>query len=85
MKGIFNPNMDILMSCLTALAETIYLALLATVFAIPLAFLLSFFAARNLMPQTFLGNTVYIIVRTIATVFRSIEAIVWAIIFSVWV
>ncbi len=85
MSGIFNPNTDILMLCLTALAETIYLALLATVFAIPLAFVLSFFAARNLMPQTFLGNTVYIIVRTIATIFRSIEAIVWAIIFSVWV
>lgn len=85
MSGIFNPNTDIFILCLTALAETIYLALLATVFAIPLAFVLSFFAARNLMPQTFLGNTVYIIVRTIATIFRSIEAIVWAIIFSVWV
>ncbi len=85
MSGIFNPNMDILIICLTALAETIYLALLATIFAIPLAFILSFFAARNLMPQTFLGNTIYIVVRTIATVFRSIEAIVWAIIFSVWV
>jgi phosphonate transport system permease protein len=85
MSGIFNPNMDILIICLTALAETIYLALLATVFAIPLAFILSFFAARNLMPQTFFGNTIYIIVRTIATIFRSIEAIVWAIIFSVWV
>ena len=85
LSGIFNPNMDILIMCLTALAETIYLALLATVFAIPLAFILSFFAARNLMPRTFLGNTIYIIVRTIATVFRSIEAIVWAIIFSVWV
>ena len=85
LSGIFNPNMDILIICLTALAETIYLALLATIFAIPLAFVLSFFAARNLMPRTFLGNTVYIIVRTIATVFRSIEAIVWAIIFSVWV
>lgn len=85
MSGIFNPNTDIFILCLSALAETIYLALLATVFAIPLAFILSFFAARNLMPQTFLGNTVYIIVRTIATIFRSIEAIVWAIIFSVWV
>ena len=85
MSGIFNPNTDIFMLCLAALAETIYLALLATVFAIPLAFILSFFAARNLMPQTFFGNTIYIIVRTIATVFRSIEAIVWAIIFSVWV
>ena len=85
MSGIFDPNFDILTMCLTALAETIYLALLATIFAIPFAFILSFFAARNLMPKTFIGNTVYIIIRTIATLFRSIEAIVWAIIFSVWV
>lgn len=83
--GLFSPNFKILTICLTALAETIYLALLATVFAIPFAFIFSFFAARNLMPRTFLGNAVYIVVRTIATVFRSIEAIVWAIIFSVWV
>lgn len=85
MSGIFDPNFDILAMSLTALAETIYLALLATVFAIPFAFVFSFFAARNLMPKSFLGNTVYIVVRTIATLFRSIEAIVWAIIFSVWV
>lgn len=37
------------------------------------------------MPHTLLGNTVYLIIRTIATIFRSIEAVVWAIIFSVWV
>jgi phosphonate transport system permease protein len=37
------------------------------------------------MPKTFLGNLVYYLVRTIATIFRSIEAVVWAIIFSVWV
>ncbi|MBN2461235.1 MAG: phosphonate ABC transporter, permease protein PhnE [Candidatus Cloacimonetes bacterium] len=78
-------NMTMLNQALTALAETIFLALLATIFAIPFAFILSFFAARNLMPHTFLGNSVYIIIRTIATIFRSIEAIVWAIIFSVWV
>ncbi|MDO9577192.1 MAG: phosphonate ABC transporter, permease protein PhnE [Candidatus Cloacimonadales bacterium] len=85
MSGIFNPNLDILIMSLTALAETIYLALLATLFAIPIAFVLSFFAARNLMPKTILGNAVYVIIRSIATLFRSIEAIVWAIIFSVWV
>jgi phosphonate transport system permease protein len=85
MKGIFNPNFGIFTQCLTALAETIFLALLATLFAIPFAFVISFFAARNLMPRTFIGNAVYIIIRTIATIFRSIEAIVWAIIFSVWV
>lgn len=84
-SGIFDPNLDILTVCLTALAETIYLALLATVLAIPFAFIFSFFAARNLMPKTFLGNSIYLITRTIATIFRSIEAIVWAIIFSVWV
>lgn len=84
-RGILDPNFDMLIPMLTALAETIYLALLATVFAVPFAFGLSFFAARNLMPKTFFGNTVYVVIRTIATFFRSIEAIVWAIIFSVWV
>ena len=78
-------NNDLLNIALSALAETIFLALLATVFAIPFAFVLSFFAARNLMPRTWLGNIVYLVIRTIATIFRSIEAIVWAIIFSVWV
>lgn len=85
LSQLFNPNFDNLFKMLSALTETIYLALLATVFAIPLAFVFSFFAARNLMPKTALGNTVYIVIRTIATIVRSIEALVWAIIFSVWV
>ena len=70
---------------LAALMETIYLALLATVFAIPFAFLLSFFAAKNLMYGSTLGKIAYVVIRTVSTVFRSIEAIVWAIIFCVWV
>ena len=84
-SGLFSPNFKIMEICLKALVETIFLALLATVLAIPLAFSLSFLAARNLMPKTLLGNSIYYIIRTIATIFRSIEAIVWAIIFSVWV
>ena len=84
-SGILDPNFDIFIPMLSALAETIFLALLATFFAIPFAFVLSFFAARNLMPKTILGNAVYIVIRTIATFFRSVEAVVWAIIFSVWV
>ena len=85
LSGIFNPNPEELVPMLAALMETIYLALLATVLAIPFAFLLSFFAAKNLMFSSFVGRLVYIIIRTISTVFRSIEAIVWAIIFCVWV
>ncbi len=85
LKGIFNPNPAQLVPMLAALMETIYLALLATVFAIPFAFLFSFFAAKNLMYGTVWGRVAYFFIRTVSTVFRSIEAIVWAIIFCVWV
>jgi len=85
LSGLFSPNLKNLVPMLSALAETIYLALLATVFAIPFAFLFSFLAARNLMPNTFWGNLVYIAVRTLSTFSRSVEAIIWAIIFCVWV
>jgi len=85
LRGIFNPNTEQLVPMLAALVETIYLALLATVLAIPFAFLLSFFAAKNLMFGSVPGKIAYLFIRTISTIFRSIEAIVWAIIFVVWV
>ena len=85
LAGIFNPNPEQLVPMLAALVETIYLALLATVLAIPFAFVLSFFAAKNLMYGSIPGRILYIFIRTLSTIFRSIEAIVWAIIFCVWV
>lgn len=84
-KGLFTPSGEYLHDALFALLETIYLAFLATLGAVPFAFVLSFFAARNLMPETFTGNLFYYTIRTFATIIRSIEALVWAIIFSVWV
>ncbi len=84
-NGIFSPKTADLVPMLYALVETIYLALMATVLAIPFAFFISFFAAKNLMSGSWLSKLVYILIRTVATVFRSIEAIVWAIIFCVWV
>ncbi len=83
--GIFNPDPAELVPMLAALVETIYLALLATVLAIPFAFVLSFFAAKNLMYSSLTGRIAYVLIRTLSTIFRSIEAIVWAIIFCVWV
>ncbi len=85
LRGIFNPNMAELVPMLAALVETIYLALMATVLAIPFAFMLSFFAAKNLMFGSVIGRIAYYFIRTLSTIFRSIEAIVWAIIFVVWV
>lgn len=85
LKGIFEPNTELMVPMMAALVETIYLALLATVLAIPFAFLLSFFAAKNLMFGSIIGRIFYFLIRTLSTIFRSIEAIVWAIIFVVWV
>lgn len=82
--GIFNPNWHVLPNAILNIIETIFMAFMATILAIPFAFFLSFAAARNVMS----GNGaywIYITLRTIFNVTRSIEAILWAIIFSVWV
>lgn len=86
-SALVQPNLSpsILRDCAWAMVETVYLALMATTFAVPLAVILSFLAARNIMPRTIAGTTVYLAMRTVFTVVRSIEPIVWAIIFVVWV
>lgn len=83
-KGIFSPNWSVLPSAVINIIETIFMAFMATFLAIPFAFVLSFMAAKNIMkhPAAF---AFYIFLRTVFNVMRSIEALVWAIIFSVWV
>lgn len=65
--------------------ETVFLALMATTFAAFLAVPLSFLGARNIMPTTGLGNAVYIITRTFFNLTRSIEPLILATIFAIWV
>ena len=83
-RGIFSPNWAVLPSAVLNIIETIFMAFMATFLAIPFAFLLSFVAAKNVMKHP-IAYTIYMLVRTILNVTRSIEALVWAIIFSVWV
>ncbi|MDG0815622.1 phosphonate ABC transporter, permease protein PhnE [Bdellovibrio svalbardensis] len=83
-KGLFNPNWDVLPRAVLNIIETIFMAFLATALAIPVAFVLSFFCAKNIMKGP-AGYFVYLILRTVLNVTRSIEALIWAIIFSVWV
>jgi phosphonate transport system permease protein len=85
LNKLFSPNFSLFVPMLGALVQTVYLALMATILAIPFAFVMSFFAARNLMSKKPVPNTIYYIIRTLSTFTRSIEAIVWAIIFTVWV
>jgi phosphonate transport system permease protein len=63
--------------------ETLALALMATtlgtIFAIPI----SFFAARNLMSTNPLTLGLYVVVRTLLNILRSIEALIIAIVFVV--
>ena len=83
-QGIFSPNWEVLPEAVNNIIETIFMAFLATVLAIPAAFILSFFCAKNIMkgPVAF---PVYLLLRTGLNATRSVEALIWAIIFSVWV
>ncbi len=79
-----SPNMSILPKAVLNIINTIFIAFLATAFAIPIAFLLCFFCAKNIMRHP-LAFVIYFIFRTFINVIRSVEALIWAIIFSVWV
>ncbi len=82
--GIASPNWQILPRAVLNIIETIFMAFMATVLAIPFAFFLSFASARNIMNGKY-TFWIYLLMRTIFNVTRSIEALLWAIIFSVWV
>ncbi|KAB8032290.1 phosphonate ABC transporter, permease protein PhnE [Fluviispira multicolorata] len=67
------------------LAESIYLAFIATFFSVPIAFVLSFFASRNLTRHSRAMRLVYVLIRSYMNITRSIEPLIWAILFSVWI
>ena len=79
------PNFEILPKGVLAILQTAYIAFMATVIAIPVAFFLAFFAAKNIMGNSKFGMACYFAIRTTLNVTRSIEPLIWAIIFSVWV
>jgi len=69
----------------SALIETVFMALMATIFGVIFAFPLSFLGARNIMATGPIGWVVYTFMRGVFNVVRSIETIIWAVIFAVWV
>lgn len=64
---------------------TIALALMATTFGAIFAIPVSFLAARNLMQINPLSMTVYYVMRGFLNILRSIEPLIMAIVFVVWV
>lgn len=83
--SIFTPELGILSVVLKAMVQTIFIALMATFIAIPIAFIASFFCARNLMKGNAWALGFYNSLRVIFNFTRSVEPLIWAIIFSVWV
>lgn len=82
--GLLHPNFTILPRAILNIVETIFIAFIATSLAIPVAFFLCFFCAKNIMRSPW-AIALYTILRTFMNVTRSVEAMIWAIIFSVWV
>lgn len=83
-QGLASPNFQLLPEALAEIVETVFIAFIATTLATPIAFLLAFVCAKNIMshPAAF---AVYAVLRTILNFTRSMEPLIWAIIFSVWV
>lgn len=67
------------------IVETVMLALMATTFGVFGAVPLSFLAARNLMSVHRGTMVIYFVVRGIFNIVRSIEPLIWAVVFAVWV
>jgi len=65
------------------MVETIFIGMMATFFGIIFALPVSFLAARNLMSASPITLAIYYLVRAVLNIIRSIEPIIWAIVFVI--
>jgi phosphonate transport system permease protein len=84
-RGLAHPSASVLHEGMILLVQTIFLAFMATAFAIPIAFVLSFPSARNLTRGSALARIGYLVSRTVMNFVRAVEPLVWALIFISWV
>lgn len=68
---------------LKGMLETVTMALMATFLAIFLSIPISFLAARNLMSGNPVMFGIYVVVRTFLNILRSVEALIFAIVFVI--
>jgi phosphonate transport system permease protein len=80
-KQLLTPDWSIFWMSVQLMLESIFLALIATVFSVILAVPLAFLGARNLMRGSPVRMVIYTLVRGFFNIFRSIQELVFAIIF----
>ena len=81
---VLRPSNTLLLTAYRML-ETVFLALMGTTMAVVCAVPLSFLGAKNLMARTPVGTAVYYLIRTVFNIARSIEPLIMATVFAVWV
>lgn len=84
-SAILSPNFEVLPRAFLAIIETIFIAFISTVLAVPIAFVMGFLCSKNIMGKNAIGFSIYALLRTFLNIIRSCEPLVWAIVFSVWV
>ncbi len=82
---LITPDPVLQQSIVGGMVETIFMALLASAGGAIVALPLSFLGARNIMGFSPIGWFVFVVVRGVFNVVRSIESLLWATVFAVWV
>ncbi len=80
-----DPDGSIVGAVAERMVETVFLGLMASLLALPFGLVLGFVAARNVTGGTLAGALLLGAVRLALNVTRSIEPLLWAIIFVLWV
>ena len=84
-RQLLAPDWSIAGQVAESMVETVLLAFLASAFALPFAVALGFLGARNVVAGTPVGRGVYVLARVAMNVVRSVEPLIWAIVFVLWV
>lgn len=83
-RELVSPDTSLFGLGLRLLVETFFMAMIATMAAVLVAAPVSFLAARNLTHGP-VSRAIYTAIRVLISAMRSVDAIIWAIIFALWV
>ncbi len=78
---LLQPDLNVLPLAIERMIQSVFMALMATVLAVPIAIPLSFLGARNVMRGSALGMAIFTLTRTFFNIFRSFESLIFAILF----
>ena len=82
--GMTSPKLEILPKAISNMTVTLFMSFIATLMAVPFAFFLSFFVAKNVVHGTRLQWFRWWL-RGGMNLVSSVEVLIWAIVFSIWV